>query len=294
MLWSVRARARTAVHRAVGSPLGPPGVLTPARRRASSVLRSPVCVRSRGLRRCALRSGVLRSSPLRSAAPRGAVRCTPASRTPPRRTPARPLSCRPLPPSRNPRPTALRPSGLQPCALSVPPQTPRPLSGRVPCGPPRESPYGSNAAGRSVRSSATKGSPRNRTRDLQPLNPQLSPLGQRGSFLPSIVHPCLSLLGAVGRSRWCARTHSRPRLASRETSRCPRVRGVARSAARARGCVRACARVRVSVPFVRPSVPSVPLSRTAGPVGASETPRKHLENTSKTPQKHLPKHLENA
>ena len=146
VLWSVRARARTAVHRAVGSPLGPPGVLTPARRRASSVLRSPVCVRSRGLRRCALRSGVLRrcalrsgvlrSSPLRSAAPRGAVRCTPASRTPPRRTPARPLSCRPLPPSRNPRPTALRPSGLQPCALSVPPQTPRPLSGRVFCGPP--------------------------------------------------------------------------------------------------------------------------------------------------------------
>ena len=122
--WSVRARARTAVHRGVGSPLGPPGVLTPARRRASSVLRSPVCVRSRGLRRCALRSGVLRSSPLRSAAPRGAVRCTPASRTPPRRTPARPLSCRPLPPSRNPRPTALRPSGLRPCALSALPQTP--------------------------------------------------------------------------------------------------------------------------------------------------------------------------
>ena len=61
MLWSVRARARTAVHGAVGSPLGPSGVLTPARRRASSVLRSAVCVRSRGLR----------SSPLRSAAPRG-------------------------------------------------------------------------------------------------------------------------------------------------------------------------------------------------------------------------------
>ena len=61
VLWSVRARARTAVHGAVGSPLGPSGVLTPARRRASSVLRSAVCVRSRGLR----------SSPLRSAAPRG-------------------------------------------------------------------------------------------------------------------------------------------------------------------------------------------------------------------------------
>ena len=36
VLWSVRARARTAVHGAVGSPLGPSGVLTPARRRAYS------------------------------------------------------------------------------------------------------------------------------------------------------------------------------------------------------------------------------------------------------------------
>ena len=141
VLWSVRARARTAVHGAVGSPLGPSGVLTPARRRASSVLRSAVCVRSRGLR----------SSPLRSAAPRGAVQRTPASRTPPRRTPPRPLSCRPHPLQKSAAPTAIRPSRLPPRALSVPPQTPRPFSGRVPCGPPRESPRGSKAAGRIVR-----------------------------------------------------------------------------------------------------------------------------------------------
>ena len=99
VLWSVRARARTAVHQAVGSPLGPPGVLTPARRRASSVLRSAGCVRLRGLR----------CSALRSVAPRGAVLCTPALRTPPRRTPGRPLSCRPHPPPRNPRPIPRQP-----------------------------------------------------------------------------------------------------------------------------------------------------------------------------------------
>ena len=121
VLWSVRARARTAVHCAVGSPLGPSGVLTPARRRARSVLRSAVCVRS----------GVLRSSPLRSAAPRGSG---PAHSGPPDSASAhsaRPLSCRPHPPReirgpspanrtpalRTPATRALRPAAVPPTAL---------------------------------------------------------------------------------------------------------------------------------------------------------------------------------
>ena len=43
--------------------------------------------------------------------------------------------------------TGARGSAPRPRALSVPPQTLRPLSGRVPSGPPRESPRGSKAAG---------------------------------------------------------------------------------------------------------------------------------------------------
>ena len=66
---------------------------------------------------------------------------------------------------------------------------------------------------------------------------------------------------AVDRAPGCARAHSRPRLACGEVSACPRACVVVRPAARAGACVRTRVCVRSNAPFVRPPVPSGPLSR---------------------------------
>ena len=241
--WGTNARTASSVERTPVARLRPVA-RTPALRSplgCSPALRSPLgcsALLPTPLRR-APRGGPMHSGLPDSASPHSSTPAllptappfqkSAANRSPALRTPA----MRALRPAADP-PTALRPSVLR---SSV------------------QSSHGSKTTDRNVRSSATKGSPRNRTRDLPILNPQLRPLGQRENFLPSIFYPCLSLLGAVGRPPWCARAHMRSRLTFREVSRCSRelpVGAVCRTGPWLRAGVRARTGVSAFCAAVRP------------------------------------------
>ena len=276
-----------AVRRAVGRSLGPPCVLDA--RSASSAERTPVgglrpVVRSPAQRSPVGCSAVLptplrrapRSGPAHSSLPdsapahsgtsallptappsseiRGPSPPLPANRTPALRTPA----ARALRPAADP-PTALRSSALRPSARKSAWQQSR---------RPQRTVFGDKKACLGIQPAA-----------ILSRNLLSKPLGHTGaSFSPSSIPAFRCSVRSTGRGGALGRTSDLPR-----DLRLPSRVLVVRSAARAHGSVRACARVRATVSFVRPPVPSVPLSTRESANSQQRTPRELASGRSRPP-----------